>query len=375
MKRVLALGDLLGPVALLAAVGIVGTFMSASIALQFRLALVTATIVIALYVFIGNSGVLSFGHVSFVAAGAFAAGLVSVPRDLKLAVSPDMFDFIAGAQVDNWLSLVIAALVGGFFALIFGTPLMRLSGLAAGIATFAVLEISHNVLRNWDNIGPGAKTLSLVPETSTFWQVTVGAIAVCAIAYVYQRSRYGRQLRATREDLPAARAAGINVHRQRLVAFTLSGALAGFAGGLFVHLLGSITTEQVYLALTFTTLAMLIIGGVLSLWGAVIGALAISGLNSFLSEIEKGIGDVDAPTGTRLVTIGIIMALILLFRPSGLTGGREFTELFSRRSDGQVAVLSALEGLGQSALGALSRGRRQGDGGEASEDGREDEEL
>ena len=98
-----------------------------------------------------------------------------------------------------------------------------------------------------------------------------------------------------------------------------------------MHLLGSITTEQVYLDLTFTTLAMLIIGGVLSLWGAVIGALLISGLNSFLNELEKGIGEVDLPSGTRLVTIGVIMALILLFRPRGITGGREFSQLLSRR--------------------------------------------
>ncbi|MGI9658796.1 MAG: branched-chain amino acid ABC transporter permease [Gaiellaceae bacterium] len=331
MKRLLDLRDLVGPAALLVAVGIVGSFMSESIGLQFRSALVTATIVMALYVFIGNSGVLSFGHVSFVAVGAFAAGLVSVPAELKRSVSPELFDFIADAKVDNWLSLVIAALVGGVFALIVGVPLMRLSGLAAGIATFAVLEISHNVLRNWPEVGPGAKTLSLVPETSTFWQVTIGAVAVCGIAFIYQRSRYGRQLRATREDLAAARAAGINVRRQRAIAFTISGALAGFAGGLLVHLLGSITTEQVYLDLTFTTLAMLIIGGMLSLWGAVIGALLISGLNSFLNELEKGIGDVDFPSGTRLVTIGAIMALILLFRPRGVTGGREFSQVLSRR--------------------------------------------
>lgn len=360
MSRLLGLRDLVGPVALLVAVGIVGSFMSASIGLQFRSALVTAAIVMALYVFVGNSGVLSFGHVSFVAVGAFAAGLVSVPKELKLSVSPELFDVIAGAKVDNWLSLVIAAVVGGVFALIFGVPLMRLSGLAAGIATFAVLEISHNVLRNWPEIGPGAKTLSLVPETSTFWQVTVGAVAVCTIAFVYQRSRYGRQLRATREDLPAARAAGINVHRQRLLAFTISGALAGFAGGLFVHLLGSITTEQVYLDLTFTTLAMLIIGGVLSLWGAVIGALVISGLNSFLNELEKGIGDVDVPSGTRLVTIGVIMALILLFRPSGITGGREFSSLLRRNGGGPPAVLRALGGIGESVRSALGR-RAQSD--------------
>jgi branched-chain amino acid transport system permease protein len=317
------LAELSAPVLLIVLVGIVGSFMSAAIALQFRSAIVTAVIVIALYVFVGNSGVLSFGHISFVALGAMAAGLVSVPESLKLSVSPELFGFIASAQVDNWLSLVIAALVGGVFAFLFGVPLMRLSGLAAGIATFAVLEIVHNVLRNWPRIGPGAKTLSLVPETTNLWQATIAAVIVAAIAYAYQRSRAGRMLRASREDPAAARGAGIDIHRQRLVAFTLSGALAGFAGGLLVHLLGSITTEQVYLDLTFTTLAMLIIGGVGSLWGATVGALLISGLNSLLNEAENGIGSVDLPTGTRLVTIGALMALILLFRPRGITGGRE----------------------------------------------------
>jgi branched-chain amino acid transport system permease protein len=324
LRRLAEARALVAPVGLIVVVALVGSLTSSAIALQFRSAIVTAAIVIALYVFVGNSGVLSFGHIAFVALGAMAAGLVSVPESLKLSVSPELYGFIASAEVPNWLSLVIAAAVGGAFAFLFGVPLMRLSGLAAGIATFAVLEIVHNVLRNWPRIGPGAKTLSLIPETTSFWQATIGAVAVAAIAFAYQLSRPGRMLRASREDPAAATGSGINIHRQRLLAFTISGALAGFAGGLFVHLLGSITTEQVYLDLTFTTLAMLIIGGVGSLWGATVGALLISGLNSLLNEAENGIGSVDLPTGTRLVTIGAIMALILLFRPQGITGGREF---------------------------------------------------
>ena len=94
------------------------------------------------------------------------------------------------------------------------------------------------------------------------------------VAFAYQRSRFGRRLRATREDPQAAEASGIHVHRERLVAFVISGALAGFAGGLLVHELGSITVDQVYLELTFITLAMLVVGGMQSVWGAVVGALA-----------------------------------------------------------------------------------------------------
>jgi branched-chain amino acid transport system permease protein len=329
VRRLSELSALVAPVVLLALVGVVGSFTSRSVQFQFRFALVMATIVIALYVFVGNSGVVSFGHVSFVALGGFTAGLTTVPEALKLSLSPDLFPFIASAEVGNAVSLLLAAAVGGVFALVVGVPLMRLSGLSAGIATFAVLVITNNVLRNWEAIGPGARTLSLVPETTGFLQATLGVIAVAALAFLYQRSRFGRVLRASSDDPAAAQGTGVDIYRQRLLAFTLSGALAGFAGGLLVHLLGSITTQQVYLDLAFLTLAMLVIGGVRSLWGAVVGALLVSGINSLLLTAERGLNlgvtEVTVPTGTRLVTLGAVMALILLFRPRGVTGGRELS--------------------------------------------------
>jgi branched-chain amino acid transport system permease protein len=251
---------------------------------------------------------------------------MTVPLESKAGVLPDLYPLLREHTIGNVPSLMLAAAVGGVFAFLVGMPLMRLSGLAAGIATFAVLEITHNLLREWTRIGPGATTLSLVPETTGALQATVGALVAIGVAFAYQRSRLGRLLRASREDPAAAQGVGVNVHRQRLWAFTLSGALAGFAGGLYVHLLGSITTEQVYLELTFVTLAMLVIGGVTSLWGAVVGALAVSGLDSFLSESEQGVDvgvTLDLPQGTRLVFLGAIMALMLILRPSGITGGRE----------------------------------------------------
>jgi branched-chain amino acid transport system permease protein len=252
---------------------------------------------------------------------------MTVPLDSKKGVLTTLFPFLRDHTIGNVPSLLLAAGLGGVFAFLVGLPLMRLSGLAAGIATFAVLEITHNILREWTKIGPGATTLSLVPETTGPLQATLGALIVIAVAFAYQRSRLGRQLRASREDPLAARGVGVHVHRQRLWAFTLSGALAGLAGGLLVHQLGSITTEQVYLELTFLTLAMLVVGGLTSLWGAVVGALAVSGLDSFLSQAENGVHvlglKIDLPAGTRLVFLASIMALVLILRPSGLTGGRE----------------------------------------------------
>ena len=127
-----------------------------------------------------------------------------------------------------------------------------------------------------------------MPETTGALQATLGALVAIVVAFLYQRSRR-RALapRLARGSGGGAQRWGEHPPSSGCCAFTVSGALAGFAGALYVHLLGSITTEQVYLELTFLTLAMLVIGGLTSLWGAVVGALAVSGLDSFLSRAEQ----------------------------------------------------------------------------------------
>ncbi len=326
---------LAGPAGLVVIAALLGSVASNSTEIYFINALVAVSIVVAIYVFVGNSGVVSFGHISFVAVGAWTAGVLSVPVSEKPAIMQYLFPVLRDNTIGNVPSLLTAAAVGGVYALLVGLPLMRLSGLAAGIATFGVLEITHNLLRYYEKVGPGTNTFSSVPETTDLLQAAVGALLVVGVAFGYQSSRFGRLLRASREDPAAARAVGVSVYRQRLVAFTLSGVLAGFAGGLYVHLL-PINSETVYLDLTFITLAMLVIGGMTSLWGAVVGALAVSGLDSLLAEAENGLTvgglTIDLPAGTRLVIVGALMALILILRPGGITGGREFRLDHLRRS-------------------------------------------
>jgi branched-chain amino acid transport system permease protein len=320
------LGELLAPVALVLGAALLGAVVSASTQTYFVDTLVKVTIVVALYLFIGNSGVLSFGHVSFVAIGAWTAGVLSVPAQEKPAIMPNLAHFLRTTTVGNVPSLALAALAGLVLALLVGLPLMRLSGLAAGIATFGVLEIADNMLRYYEKIGPGLNAFSSVPETTGVWQAAIGALLAIGLAFAYQRSRFGRMLRATREDPAAASAAGISVYRQRLLAFALSGGVAGFAGGLYVHLL-PLNIDSLYLDLTFITLAMLVVGGSGSLLGAVVGALAVSGLDSFLAAAENGVDvlglHLDLPAGTSLIVVGVVMAAVLVLRPSGLTGGRE----------------------------------------------------
>ena len=326
MRRIRAALELLAPVLLVVLVALFGTTVSSSTQTYVITTLVNVAIVVALYVFIGNSGVLSFGHVSFVAVGAWTGGILSMSASEKPAIMPNLTGFLRDTTVGNVQSIALAAAVGLIYALIVGLPLMRLSGLAAGIATFGVLEITHNVLRYWEKIGPGLNTFSAVPETTGLLQACVGALIAIVVAFGYQWSRYGRMLRATREDAAAARAVGVSVYGQRLVAFTVSGGIAGLAGGLYVHLL-PVNAESFYLDLTFITLAMLVIGGSTSLWGAVVGAVAVSAVDSFLAEAENGVNvfgqSLDFPSGTRIVVVGALMALVLILRPQGLTGGRE----------------------------------------------------
>lgn len=328
------LSELAVPVALVLATALLGLAVSGALQTYFVDTLIKVAIVVALYVFIGNSGVLSFGHISFVALGVWTAGVLSVPAAERPAIMPGLAGFLRTATVGNVPSLALAALAGLAIAFVVGLPLMRLSGLAAGIATFGVLEIVNNVLRYYEKIGPGLNAFSSVPETTGVWQAAIGALICVVVAFAYQRSRFGRQLRATREDPAAASAAGISIYGQRLLAFAVSGALAGLAGGLYVHQL-PIEIDSLYLDLTFLTLAMLVVGGSGSLLGAVVGALAIGGLDSFLSAAENGVGilgwNLDLPTGTAVLAVGALMALVLIARPAGLTGGRELALRWPRR--------------------------------------------
>jgi branched-chain amino acid transport system permease protein len=335
VSRLRSVQSLVASIALLLVVALIGSGATAATQQDFITALISATIVYGLYVFIGNSGVISFGQISFVAIGAFSAGLFTIPTQPKHFVLPGLWSFIANHSVSDFVSFLIAAGLGALVALIVGLPLMRLSGIAAGIATFAVLEITYNIFLQWTKIGPGPTTLSLVPVSVGVWQALLGAVAAAIVAFLYQSSRRGRLLRASREDPAASQAIGVNVTRERWLAFSLSGALCGLGGALLVHQLGSITVDQVYLELTFLTLAMLVIGGSGSLWGATVGALGISLLDSWLSAAENTVHvvffSISLPNGASDLILGIIMAAMLLFRPQGVTGGAEFSLAFVNR--------------------------------------------
>src|SRR4029079_2662872 len=145
MRRTRTTVPLAFPLALVIATGILGTFFERSTEIYFINALVSVSMVVALYVFVGNSGVLSFGHMSFVAIGAWTAGGRDARVEERPATRRSRYGFLGDSTVGNIPSLLLAALVGGVFALVAGLPLMRLSGLRAGLAPCVVLSSTNKI--------------------------------------------------------------------------------------------------------------------------------------------------------------------------------------------------------------------------------------
>jgi branched-chain amino acid transport system permease protein len=142
-------------------------------------------------------------------------------------------------------------------------------------------------------------------------------------AFVFQRSRYGLMLKASRDDEVAAKASAVDIVKVRLIAFVASAFLVGMGGALYGHFLGVLTVDIFYMGLTFITLSMLVVGGIGSLFGAVVGVLAVTLVVEVLRAFEAGITvgstKIALPQGAQEIGLGVIMVLILLFRPAGLT--------------------------------------------------------
>ena len=290
--------------------------------------LINVVLVVGLYAFVGNSGVLSFGQMSFMSIGAYTTALITIPLVQKGFLLPDLPSFLADASFSG----VPAALIAGAVALVFGAiiviPIVRMSGLAASLAMFAVLVITFQVAVNWDAVTRGSRTMLGVPTDTTIWIALAWAGVVCALAYAHQRSKTGLRLRASREDEFAARAAGISIPRDRAVAFLLSAFIIGIGGFLYAQFQGAFTPNAFYVHITFLTIAMLVVGGQKSLAGAVVGAVVVSVLSFLLNSIEDGfsLGPVDfaGRDGISDTALAAFILLVLVFRRDGIMRGREF---------------------------------------------------
>lgn len=337
---------LLAPCVLLVAVLYLGSLGGASLDRTAITMVLNAMLVVGTYVFVGNSGVFSFGHLAFMAVGAYTGGLLQMPPEIKEVLLPNLPGFLNDAHFSAIPATLIAGAAAAVVALVLAVPLMRMSALNASLATFAVLLIVNVVAKNWDNVTHGTAGLSPVPATTTRTSAIVWALILIAVAWLYQESRFGLRLRASREDEVAARAVGIDVPLERTIAWVLSAFVVGVAGALYAAFLVTVGPDLFYLGLAALTIIMLVVGGVGSLGGAVVGAVVISAISEALRRFEV---EVDR-TGLKEVGFAVIMLLILILRPAGITGGREILWPLGGRLLGRAgrgAKQASPEGVGK----------------------------
>lgn len=290
-------------------------------------ALIFTVLVVGLWSFSGISGVVSFGHLAFAAIGAYTCAFLTIPPAMKQGLFPDMpgfLHFLLTIHTSFWAAVLIGAGVAALFAAIISPAIVRLAGVQAGIATLAVLVTVYTVLLNWDQVTRGSSAMIGVPADFTLGRAIFVTVVVVAIAWLFSRSRVGLRLKAARADAVAARSVGLRVVRDRWLAWVLSAAIVGAGGACYGHFITSFSPDQFYLSATFITLAMLVVGGMGSLTGAVTGALIYSALAEILRRVQSGqIGGQELPGGTAEVVLAILLLVILVRRPGGLTQGRE----------------------------------------------------
>src|SRR4030088_1476244 len=286
-------------------------------------------VVAGLYVFVGNSGLLSFGHISFMCLGAYATAWLTIPPVMKSITLKGLPAWPLPTPLPMWVATPISGVFVALFALVVGRVIMRLSGIAASIATFGLLGVVNNVYSNWDSVTGGQGSIVGTPATMNVWNGWLGAANANANRYLYSVSRSGLALRATRDEAIAASASGIDIVRERLVAFVVSAFIIGLAGALYAHFLSIVNPGSFYLRTTFITLSMLVGGGMYSLSGAVAGVVAISALLEMFRDLEKGVSlgglTIALPHGVQEIAIVIITIVILMYLPTGLTRNREFS--------------------------------------------------
>ncbi len=289
---------------------------------------VVAGLVVALQVFVGNSGIVSFGHVAFFGTGAYVAALASIPAGIKAVQLPSLPGAIQDFQSGLAVAVGLGAAAALVLALVTGVALARMQETAMAMATLALLVMTHNVFTNWDQVTRGTIGIFGIPRQVTIWIALGGAIAAVILALAFKASPVGLALQATRDDPVAARSLGIDVVRVRLLGWTASALLMGGMGALWAENALAFGPDEFFFTETFTLLSMLVIGGMASVSGAVVGAAVVTAATEVLRNVERGltVGPLHLPElpGAVELVIALLIMVILISRPAGLLGSWEF---------------------------------------------------
>ncbi len=312
--------------------------------------LIDAVIVLGIQIYVGNTGVLSFGHIGFGAIAGYTFAVFAISPTEKAKRIPDAPFGLAEVEVNSTTAVLVAVLLTVGVAFIIGVGLAR-SGAQSGavsatVITLALLFVTHEVARNWPELTGGERAGLFFPiggKLDTRIPIYAALLGALVVARLYAQSRSGRLAVAAREDNLAARAMGVNPLVQQMVALLISVAVVSVGASLRVYEDGSLLPENFFFNYTLLTLVMLIVGGRNSVTGALLGVAVMTAGRELARRLGQdgfeifGIGLDGKPLdwvfreNLQTVFLGVSMLGFMILRPTGLLRDWEFDEWLRSR--------------------------------------------
>jgi branched-chain amino acid transport system permease protein len=278
----------------------------------------------------GFTGQFSIGHAGFMAVGAYASAWFTNVYGEGLSETFAFLGETVSTSVVLLIAVVIGAVVAAMMGLIVGIPSLRLKGDYLAIVTLGFAEIIRIVILNIDAVG-GA-TGYQVPGYANFLWIGIFTIITVVVIHNIVKSDVGRALVSIREDELAAEAMGVNTTRYKVTSFVIGSAFAGIAGVLFAHYNRFLHTNDFQFIRSFEIIIMIVIGGMGSMTGAILGAIIVT----LLPEVLRQLPDIQIGASTfkfadlRLVIFALILVLTMIIRPQGILGTTEIGTFIKR---------------------------------------------
>ncbi|AIQ11731.1 branched-chain amino acid ABC transporter permease [Paenibacillus durus] len=264
---------------------------------MFLLICVNVMLAVSLNLINGITGQFSIGHAGFMSVGAYVSAILTLDYDVP---------FI--------LTIIIGGLVAAVCGVLIGMPTLRLNGDYLAIATLGFGEIIRIIMLNTEYVG-GASGLSGIPAKTTWTIMFFFTLITVVLINNFIRSTHGRACIAIRENEIAAEAMGINTTLYKIIAFTIGALFAGMAGGLSAHTFYVITPGSFNFLKSFEILVMVVLGGLGSTAGSIVGAVFVTLLYTYLRDFPEW----------RMIIYSIVLILMMIFRPGGLLGSTKFS--------------------------------------------------
>ena len=256
--------------------------------------------VLGLSVLCGFTGMFSMGHAGFMAIGAYTSALLSIHLSMPI-----------------WVSVLCGTLLATLIGTLVSLPTLKLRDDYFLIVTLGVGEGIRLVIQNLADLTGGARGLTSIPGGVTIWGVLVIAVLAVVFIKLFLSTKFGRNCIAVREEELAAKSVGINIFRYKLLAMVISCALCGLAGGMLAHYLNYLTPTLFNMTKSEELIIPVILGGRGSLTGTIVAGLLLLPLPELLRF--------GSAQEWRMVIYGLLVVLVITFRPSGLMGNKELT--------------------------------------------------